>query len=111
MKRYVFLLFFMGLLCFQGCSNKSHNADNTVDTKDYTQTNIEQETPLNSKTINTDEKVSFRLEHPFLFTIIIVSSLLAAILIVLIITSKISDTITGTIGKSIGEAILGLFKK
>lgn len=100
MRRYFCILFIFVLLGLQSCTNKNQNVDNNINT--ITQTEITQEMSDNS------ENVSFRIEHPFLFTLIIVCSLLVVVLIVLIITSKISDTIRGTVSDSIGDILIGV---
>jgi hypothetical protein len=106
MRRYFCILFIFVLLGLQSCTNKNQNVDNNINT--ITQTEIAQEMSDNSENNINSENVSFRIEHPFLFTIIIVCSLLVVVLIVLIITSKISDTIRGTVSDSIGDILIGV---
>lgn len=79
MNRFVYLIFLILMIVFQSCSYKNQSYDNNTDAD--TQIEIEQEKSEKNEVISESESVSFRLRHPIIFTILILSSLIVFILL------------------------------
>ena len=105
MKKFL-IIFLVGLILLPSCSIQKNNSDNEKQLNSSTQIEFNQEDQAKSTVSrNAVIKQSFRLEHPILFTLLVICSLGFFVLIVYIITTKISDTIFGPVATGIGNAI------
>ncbi len=80
MKRRLLFVFLVGILILQSCTNNNQRTENNSNSN--TQIEIQQNAPVKNEESPKKNDLPFRLKHPYIFTILIISCLVLLIILI-----------------------------